>query len=244
MVAVRRHPSPVEPYKFTLGLAQAAESLGAEIVQGEVVGLATQGDRITGVRLASGTELQADAVVLAMGPWTGQGSALLGREIGCRVFLAQCLRAEVPGGLPLHILGAGDYWILPKKNGEVILAMYGPDLIERPNLDASLTEEVKLGILRGVAQALPTLEDAKLLEHRGDLLAMAPTPPYHKPVMGRLPEWQNGYIASRFGGLGICMSPATGEIMAELIDTGKAPLRARRMLERIAPGVASRCTSE
>ncbi len=82
---------------------------------------------------------------------------------------------------------------------------------------------------------LPALEQAKILEHRGDLLAMAPTPPYQKPVMGRLPEWQNGYIASNFGGLGICMSPATGEVMAELIETGKAPLRARRMLERIAP---------
>jgi glycine oxidase len=229
----------VEPYKFTLSLAQAAESLGAEIVRGEMVGLATQGDRITGVRLASGSELQAGAVVLAMGPWTGQGSALLGREVSCRAFLAQCLRAEVPGGLPLHVLGGGDYWILPKKNGEVILSMYGPDLIERPDFDASLTEDVKLETLSGVARVLPALENAKLLEHRGDLLAMAPKPPYNKPVLGRLPEWQNGYIASRFGSLGVCMSPATGEIMAELIETGKPPLRARRMLEHIAPGVAS-----
>ena len=41
----------------------------------------------------------------------------LGTEIGSRTFLIQCLRAEVPGGLPLHTLGAGDHWILPKKNG-------------------------------------------------------------------------------------------------------------------------------
>ncbi len=226
----------VEPYKFTLSMAQAAEKLGAEIVRGEVVGFATEGDEITGVRLASGSELQADAVVLAMGPWIGEGSALLGREIGCRAFLTQCLRAKMPGDLPLHTLAAGDYWILPKKNGEVILAMYGPDFIERPNLDASLTEEVKLEVVKGVARILPALEDATIVEHRGDLLAMASTPPYQKPVMGRLPEWQNGYIASRFGGDGVCMSPATGELMAELIDTGKAPLRARRMFERLAPG--------
>jgi glycine/D-amino acid oxidase-like deaminating enzyme len=90
--------------------------------------------------------------------------------------------------------------------------------------------------VKGVARILPALEDATIVEHRGDLLAMAPTPPYQKPVMGRLPKWQNGYIASRFGGDGICMSPATGELMAELIDTGKAPLRARRMFERLAPG--------
>ncbi len=117
--------------------------------------------------------------------------------------------------------------------------MYGPDFIERPNLDASLTEEVKLEIVKGVARILPALEDATIVEHRGDLLAMAPTPPYQKPVMGRLPEWKNGYIASRFGGDGVCMSPATGELMAVLIDTGKAPLRARRMFERLAPGAGS-----
>jgi glycine/D-amino acid oxidase-like deaminating enzyme len=64
---------------------------------------------------------------------------------------------------------------------------------------------------------------------------MAPTPPYQKPVMGRFPEWQNAYVAARFGGDGVCMSPATGELMAELIDTGQAPLRARRMFECLAP---------
>ncbi len=230
----------VEPYKFTLAMAQAAEKLGAKIVQGEVVGFATQGDRITGVQLASGNELHADAVVLAMGPWMGEGSALLGCEISCRAVFTECLSAKMTVDLPLHNLGAGDFWILPKKNGEVILAKYGPDdIIERPDFDASLTEEVKLEIVRGVTRIWPALEDATIVEHRGDLLAMAPTPPYQKPVMGRLPEWRNGYIASRFGGDGVCMSPATGELMAELIDTGKPPLRARRMFERLAPGAAS-----
>ena len=226
----------VEPYKFTLAMAQAAEKLGAEIVQGEVVAFATQGDRITGVRLASGNELQADAVVLATGPWIGEGSALLGCQIDCRPVFSECLRAEMPVDLPLHTLAAGDYYILPKKNGEVILAKYGAvDFIDRPNFDASLSEEKKMEALEGVVRILPALEDATIVEHRGDLLAMAPTPPYQKPVMGRLPEWQNGYIASRFGGDGVCMSPATGELMAELIDTGKVPLRARQMFETLAP---------
>lgn len=225
----------VEPYKFTLGLAQAAESLGAEVVRGDLVGFATQGDRVRGVQLASGRELEADAVVLAMGPWTPEASARLGTQIACRTFLIQCVRAEVPGGLPLHTLGAGDYWILPKKNGEVILAMYGPDFLERPDFDASLTEQNQLETLNGVVRVLPALENAKILEHRGDLLALAPTPSHNEPVMGRLPQWQNAYVASRFGGLGVCMSPAVGELMAELIDTKKVPLRARRMFERIAP---------
>jgi len=232
------HPAgQVEPYKFTLAMAQAAEKLGSEIVRGEVVGFATEGDKITGVQLASGNELHADAVVLATGPWIGAGSALLGCEIDCRPVFTECLRATMPVDLPLHTLGAGDFWILPKKNGEVILATYGAaDFIDRPNLDASLSEEVKQEVVKGVTRILPALEDATIVEHRGDLLAMAPTPPYQKPVMGRFPKWQNGYVASRFGGDGICMGPAIGELMAELIDTRKTPLRARRMFERLAPG--------
>jgi glycine/D-amino acid oxidase-like deaminating enzyme len=234
----------VEPYKFSLAMAQAAERLSAEIVRGEVVDFRTEGDKITGVQLASGSELQAAAVVLATGPWIGEASATLGCEVGCRTVFTECLRAKMPSDLPLHVLGAGDFWILPKKNGEVILAKYGPDdFIERLDFDASLSEEKKLETLEGVARILPALEDATIVEHRGDLLAMAPTPPYQKPVMGRFPKWQNAYIASRFGGDGVCMSPAVGELMAELIDTGKAPLRARRMFERLAPGPQVRSPS-
>jgi len=59
-------------------------------------------------------------------------------------------------------------------------------------------------------------------------------------VMGRFPEWQNVYVAARFGGDGVCMSPATGELMAELIDTRQVPLRARRMFECLAPASEGR----
>jgi glycine/D-amino acid oxidase-like deaminating enzyme len=47
-------------------------------------------------------------------------------------------------------------------------------------------------------------------------------------------------VATRFGGDGVCMSPATGELMAELIDTGQVPLRARRMFECLAPASEGR----
>jgi glycine/D-amino acid oxidase-like deaminating enzyme len=231
----------VEPYRFSLAMAQAAEKLGAEFVQGEVVGFLTRGDRITGIQLASGTKLQADAVVLATGPWIGALSAKLGCPIACRPVFSECLRATMPGPFPLHTLGAGDFWIIPKKNGEVILATYGArDFVDRADFDADLSEETKLAALEGVAGVLPVLEEATIVEHRGDLLAMAPTPPYQKPVMGRFAQWQNGYVAARFGGDGVCMSPATGELMAELIDTGQVPLRARNMLECLAPTSAAR----
>jgi glycine/D-amino acid oxidase-like deaminating enzyme len=198
----------VEPYRFTLAMAQAAEKLGAEFVQGEAMDFATRGDAITGVRLASGLELKADAVVLATGPWIGALSDRLGCPIACRPVFSECLHATVPVDLPLHTLGADDFYILPKKNGEVILATYGPkDFVDRPDFDARLCEETRLAALEEVARILAALENATIVEHRGDLLAMAPTPPHQKPVMGRFPAWRNAYVAARFGGDGVCMSP-------------------------------------
>ena len=77
--------------------------------------------------------------------------------------------------------------------------------------------------------------DAGLIEHRGDLLGCAPEPPYNKPVLGRLPDWENGYVATNFGGLGICLSPGVGQIMADLISDGEVPFRARQLMEQLSP---------
>jgi len=223
----------VEPYKYTLGLAQAAEQLGANMKQGEAVGFETQGDRVTGLLLASGEILSGDHFVIAAGPWSRPIASQLGVDIPMRMLMAECIRVEVPGGLPFQTLVAGDYWIIPKLNGEVILGPYVGSMSPRETYDNSLNEELKLKALTECAAILPALEEAKLLEHRGDLLTMPAEAPFEKPTLGRLPEWRNGYVATHFGGLGINMSPAAGELMAELIATGKPPLRAARTLDHL-----------
>jgi len=223
-----------EPYKYTLGLAQAAEKMGADVKQGEVVGFGTKGEKITSVKLASGTEIEADAVVIAMGPWSGQGTARLGNEIPILVNMEECLRMEVPSRLPLNYITNGVNGIVSKVNGDVILGLAGqPHFVD--DFDSSLSEEVKMNILEGAIGVLPELEDAKLVEHRGDLEGWAPGPVYNKPVLGRLPEWENGYIAARFGTLGMTQSAGTGKVMADLIVDGEAPLRVRNMMDYLSP---------
>jgi glycine/D-amino acid oxidase-like deaminating enzyme len=151
------------------------------------------------------------------------------------LFMTECIRVEVPGGLPFQTLVAGDYWIIPKVNGEVILSPYVGSISPRVDFDDSLTEEVRLRTVSDCAEILPALEEAKLVEHRGDLIAMRASAPFQKPTLGRLPQWENGYLATHFAGLGINMSPAAGELMAELIATGRRPLRAAQTLAQLAP---------
>jgi glycine/D-amino acid oxidase-like deaminating enzyme len=54
--------------------------------------------------------------------------------------------------------------------------------------------------------------------------------------MGRLPEWENGYVAARVGTLGMTYSSGTGKVMADLIANGGIPpYRLKNMLEHLSP---------
>jgi len=55
-------------------------------------------------------------------------------------------------------------------------------------------------------------------------------------VLGRHPEWDNVYLASRFGPCGIMLSLSAGELMAELIARcGQAPYRVEKLLKTLSP---------
>jgi glycine/D-amino acid oxidase-like deaminating enzyme len=91
-------------------------------------------------------------------------------------------------------------------------------------------------LLDDAIDLLPTLSEAKLVEQRGDLEGWSPPPKRIQPVLGRLAEWDNVYIATRFGTLGMMMSPGTGRVMADLIIArGRAPARFKNMIEVFSP---------
>ena len=227
----------VEPYRYTLGLAQAAEKLGVQFRQGDVVGFRRQGTRTAAAILASGAEVTADVFVLATGPWSARSTSWLGPELPILINREQCVRMEVSRRLPPYGLTAPNgQTIVPKVSGDVILGHAGlPDL--QTSVEVSLTtEEAKMLLLKDAVELLPSLGEAKLVEQRGDLECWSPPPRRIQPVLGRLPEWDNVYVATRFGTLGMMMSLGTGQVMAELIIAGgHAPGRFRRMLEVLSP---------
>jgi glycine oxidase len=232
----------VEPYKFTLGLAQAAEAMGAEIRHGDVIGFDTERDRITVIKLASGNRIDTGVVVLATGPWSGLTASWLGREIPVHNVMTECFRVRPKKPYPAHSLRS-NVTILARVDGDVVLASAEAetqkeyfDLKTRTDFNTPLSEDVKMKNIEAAMDMLPgLLDDADLVEHRGDLLAYGPAPYYHKPVMGRLPGWENGYIATRYGAFGIVMSVGAGEIMADFILDGRVPFHAKQMMKHLSP---------
>jgi glycine oxidase len=207
----------VEPYRYTLALAQAAEAKGARIKQGTATGFRHHGSRVTTVGLESG-EVAAGAVVLAMGPWTAQAAAWLGRKMPMRVTRDQCLVLEVPERLPPWRITSGrggGVAIVPKVDGTVILGHWEDD---RVDFDDRPTEEFKLSVMASAVSTIPRLEEARLVEHRAAVEAWHPTTGL--PMLGRLPGWDNVYLVTWLAGFGIQWSPAVGRIIADLILKG------------------------
>src|SRR5436853_5850682 len=61
----------VNPRKFTTGMMRAAQKLGAQVRLGQVTGLARGGsDSIVKGVAVDGSVIEADATVIAMGPWS------------------------------------------------------------------------------------------------------------------------------------------------------------------------------
>jgi glycine oxidase len=229
----------VEPYKYTLCLAQAAEKMGCTIRSGEVVGFGSKGSRVTSIVLASGTEIKATEVVLAVGPWIGQATSWLGKELPVQLFRAQCLRVELPRPFPPYsidyISGTREGYIIPEVGNQVILDAITKSLDVVTNFDSSLTEESKLLAIEMATNLFPEIENGSVVEHRGDLECWAPGLKL-EPVLGRHPEWDNVYLASRFGPAGIMLSLSAGQLMAELIARGgQAPYRVEKLLETLSP---------
>jgi len=225
----------VEAYKYTLGLAMTAENRGAEFKHGNVVGFGTEGDRITSVKLSTGREIEADAVVLAMGPWLREAASWEGKESGIVVAREQCMSLKVSQKFPLCALSTDDVLIAPKLNGEVLIGISGgKDLAS--GMEYVPDEKEFKERIEAAVDLLPMLADAEIVEKRGDLEGWGPAPAHLKPVLGPLPEWDNAYMVGQFGTVGIGISAGAGKVMADLIAGDvHSPSPAHSMIEHLSP---------
>jgi len=226
----------LEPYKYTLALAQAAERKGASIKLGEAVGFRCKGTRVTAVTLATGTEVEADEIVLAMGPWLGKGTSWLGKTIDVKPNKLECLKLEMPEPFPPYRLMAGEVAILRQPDGTVLVGE-GPFAEEmgvpmadggvktgfafpfdwQPEFNDSPTERIKERYIEAAVITLPRMKEAKLVEHRAGLTAMLPK--HALLTLGRVPGWDNVYVTA--AETGVMYSLTVGRLMAELIIKGR-----------------------
>lgn len=243
--AVLEECAQVEPYRYTLALAQGAENLGASIRYAQAVGFRRHRNRVTSVILSTGREVAAGTVVIAMGPWSGQAASWLGLRLPVNTVRAQTLKLVAPKRPKYQIAFVPPpvkEWphlfmmVSPRVDGTLLVG-YTEDITEnwdhsRPDTWAdSPTSEMKELILEQALHLVPILADAMLVEHRAAVLGY---PPAEGLVMGPIPQWENVYIAM-VGDGGIGISLAVGRVMTDLIVGGDRAKRAMEDINLVSP---------
>ena len=214
----------VDPGLMTNAIARAAEKAGVTLKTGaDAGGFVRSGGRLRAVRTSAGT-FEADAFVLAAGPWTGALTARLGVPLRTPPMRGQMI-AYRSTALRQAVWGDEGY-LVPKTGG----FLYAGATVEDVGFRKQTTARGLAG-LRGMASRLvPSLRRADVASTWAGL---RPGSPDGLPIIGRLPGYENVYVASGHFRNGILLAPITGKLIAQLVLEGRLdPLLAAFGAER------------
>jgi len=192
----------VRPESVSAGLAAWLSANGAQVEEGTAVD--DLGD------------LDADAVVVAAGAWSGE---LLGKSrFPMEAAKGYSITAKSSGTLPRHALYLSE--------GKVGTSSYRGDLLriagifDLTGIDERLKRKRIDAIVRSSAAFLKDWEPEEIeLEWAG----LRPYPSDGLPVIGPVPGREGLYVATGHGRMGITLGPITGKLIAQVILEGAAP---------------------
>ena len=208
----QRSPGALEPYRFILAAMRSAERYGVEMLQRRAIGLISDGDRVTGVTLESGT-IDAGIVVLAMGPWTGLASEWCGVDIPVTPLKGQILRLRtLHDPLKMAVNYAHSY-VATKSDGLI----WAGTTEEETGFDDSLNSAARDSIMADFLKMIPGMTDAELLQQTA---CLRPLSADGLPIVDKVTGWENLYVSTGAGRKGILWSTGMAHALFEMIDQG------------------------
>ncbi len=214
----------VIPARFTAALMDTAQARGSHLRIGVVEQVIRRNGAARGVRL-DGEVVEADAVVLAMGPWTSRAVAglALPRILGLKGYSVTLAGADVPA----HALFL-DYRtidgrhlepeIFPRPDGEVyVCGMADPAPLPDSPEAVEVSEASCAVLARAAGRVSTALGAARIVRRQA---CYRPVTDDGLPLIGRVPGVAGAYVATGHGPWGILNAPATGKALAELIAEG------------------------
>ncbi len=208
----------INPARFVRGLAEKAQSLGAEILTGtEVLEIEAEKGRVTRIRTTRG-ELHPGKVVLAAGSWSPAIARALKLRIPIQAAKGYSLTFEKPVVSPKIALSLGEARVVVTPLAEG-LRLAGT--LELAGMDLSINARRVAAIHNAAKRYLPGLEEAKVIETwRG----LRPCTPDGLPIIGRSDSFENLFVAAGHAMLGISLGPVTGKLVSELVRGEKVDM--------------------
>jgi sarcosine oxidase subunit beta len=217
-----------EAYTTGMAFAAAARRLGVRIRQSTPVAslLARADGSVYAVQLADGSEIHADTVILATGPWAPALGATVGVDIPVQAQRAQVVLVDQGRPTPtVPVLSdlVGLQYICREPNAELLVGNSdhsAPEFVDPddyPNrADASAIERV----ITKLTHRLPQMPDPRITTTYGGCYDVTPD---YNPIIGRAPV-DGLFLATGFSGHGFKISPAVGRLVADLLTDGTTDL--------------------
>jgi sarcosine oxidase, subunit beta len=208
--AVARHDA------VAWGYAREADRRGVEVhQQTEVLGLVTEGGRVTGVRTTRG-DVAAGAVVSAVAGYTPRILAMAGLESPIYVHPLQAMVSEpVKRWLdPIIVSGSLHVYVSQTARGELVMGA-SLDPCELHNTRSSIGFATDLA--QHMLDLFPFLASVKVNRQWAGLADMTPD---FAPIMGVTPL-KDFYLDAGWGTWGFKATPVCGETMAATVASGR-----------------------
>jgi D-amino-acid dehydrogenase len=210
-IAGERH---VRPETLNAGLVDWLNRAGVEIKTGvEMLGVTRDGLAVNGVETTAG-HVAADALLLATGAWSGRVATELGFRLPMQAGKGYTITIDSPS-----VKLQGPVYFPERK---VVTSPFDGALriggtMELSGINAD-HDPRRLAAIRRVAEAfLPgCFEGGSETEWMG----MRPVAPDGLPVIGRVPNYDNVYLATGHAMLGVTLGPATAAAAADLVFAG------------------------
>ena len=207
-VAMQHHGMILSPGDYIADLAKVFEERGGKVIAAEIEAISHENGHVTGIR-ASGEQMLADRVILAMGAWSGTLAKQLGLTIPLEAERGYHIELWHPNKMPHTplMVAAGKFVVTPMKD-RIRLA----GVVEFGGLKAGASEPPFRLLMQNVKQYMPDLiwdEDTRWMGHR-------PAPTDSIPVIGEVPNIKGVFMGFGHHHVGLTGGPKTGHLLAML----------------------------
>jgi glycine/D-amino acid oxidase-like deaminating enzyme len=217
----------VQPAAFTNGMMRAAQARGTGLRMGTVTGLLCRGGNVIGVDL-DGEAIEADAVVIAMGPW----SVLAARWISLPPVFGLKGHSMVfetgeripPEAVFLEYQDTDGSMltpeVFPRPDGTTYVCAISSESALPVDPSSVVPDDGAMDRLKALCDRISPVLAASRVVASG--ACFRPVTQDGLPLIGAVPGARGLYVATGHSVWGILNAPATAEAIAELILDGAA----------------------
>ena len=217
---LRRRDQNAMTTDLTEGFRKGASRLGVSVCTGQdVVGIDVEAGRVSGVRTLD-QYVSAPVVVNAAGPY----AAMIGRMVDVDVPVEPIrhfvfVTRPFEGAPSRHtlVIEFSSGWCFHREGDGILMAMGNRSA--PPTFDVGVDWDFFETVMETAIRRYPAVADSAILKSWAGAYE---TTPDHNPILGRVGGVDGFILANGFSGHGFLHSPATGQLIAEVILDGEA----------------------